>query len=401
MEERIVEKNKYKRIFLIVIDSLGVGYDQEAKNFNDEGANTLSHIISNVDSIKMPNLQNMGMVNLIDNEKINRVERPIAYCMRLHEKSNAKSTMEGHWEMMGIETKVPFKTFTDTGFPKELIQKIEEVSGREVIGNKAASGTEIIKELGEEEINNHKIIVYTSADSVLQICGHEESFDLKELYRVCEKVREITLAPEYRVGRIIARPYKGTNKDNFERTSNRHDYTLVPPTKTILDILKDNGIDTIGVGKIGDIFSMHGIKESLHSDSSVEGMDQTIDILKNKNFTGFCFVNLVDFDAKWGHRRNVKGYAKEIEMFDEKLKTFLDNMREDDLLMITADHGNDPTWRGTDHTREYVPLLIYSKKLAEPKKLNDQESFAIIGNMVLKNFGLNTNDDLIKNEIKE
>ena len=401
MNEKIVEAKKYKRIFLIVMDSLGVGFDSEAKNFDDVGANTLSHIISNVDSIKMPNLQSMGMANLIDNEKMKHVDKPIAYCMRLHEKSNAKSTMEGHWEMMGVETKVPFKTFTDTGFPPELIKKIEEVSGREVIGNKAASGTEIIKELGEEEINEHKIIVYTSADSVLQICGHEETFDLKELYRVCEKVREITLVPEYRVGRIIARPYKGTNKDNFERTSNRHDYTLAPPTKTILDILKDNNIDTIGVGKIGDIFSMHGINESLHSDSSVEGMDQTIDILKNKDFTGFCFVNLVDFDAKWGHRRNVKGYAHEIEMFDEKIKTFMDNMKEDDLLMITADHGNDPTWRGTDHTREYVPLLIYSKKLEEPKKLDDQESFAIIGNMVLKNFGLNTNDDLIKNEIVE
>lgn len=401
MAEKIIENKKYKRIFLIVIDSLGIGYDTEAKNFNDEGANTLSHIISNVDLIQIPNLFNMGLANLICNDKIKRCENPKAYHMRLHEKSNAKSTMEGHWEMMGVETSVPFKTFTDTGFPPELLKKIEEISGREVIGNKAASGTEIIKELGEEEIKNHKIIVYTSADSVLQVCGHEPTFDLKELYRVCEKIREITLVPEWRVGRIIARPYVGTSSDNFERTSNRHDYTLAPPTKTVLDILKDNNYDTIGVGKIGDIFSMQGLTESLHSDSSVHGMEQTIDILKNKDFNGFCFVNLVDFDAKWGHRRNVAGYAKELEMFDEKLKIFMENMKEDDLVMITADHGNDPTWRGTDHTREYVPLLIYSPKLKNPEHLEDQESFAVIGNMILENFSLNTNSDLIKNKIKQ
>ena len=395
----MIENKKFKRIFLIVIDSLGIGYDTEAKNFNDEGSNTLSHIIDSVDNINIPNLYSLGLTNLIKNKKFTYNETQKAYSMRLHELSNAKSTMEGHFEMMGVLTKIPFLTFTEHGFPKELINEIEEKTGHKVIGNKAASGTEIIKELGETEINEHKMIVYTSADSVLQVCGHEESFDLKELYRCCEIIREITMKPEWRVGRVIARPYVGKDKNDFVRTSNRRDYAIKPPIDTALNILDKNNLDVIGVGKIHDIFSGEGINKSLHSDSSIHGMEQTIDILKNEDFKGLCFVNLVDFDAKWGHRRNPIGYAKEIENFDERLKIFIDNMKKDDLLMITADHGNDPTFRGTDHTREYVPLIIYANDFTSPKNLIDQESFAIIGNMILENFDLTPNDDMIKNEL--
>ena len=396
----MIENKKFKRIFLIVIDSLGIGYDTEAKNFNDEGANTLSHIIDSVDNINIPNLYSLGLTNLIKNKKFTYNENQKAYSMRLHELSNAKSTMEGHFEMMGVLTEIPFLTFTEHGFPKELINEIEEKTGHKVIGNKAASGTEIIKELGETEINEHKMIVYTSADSVLQVCGHEESFDLKELYRCCEIIREITMKPEWRVGRVIARPYVGKDKNDFVRTSNRRDYAIKPPIDTALNILDKNNLDVIGVGKIHDIFSGEGINKSLHSDSSIHGMEQTIDILKNEDFKGLCFVNLVDFDAKWGHRRNPVGYAKEIENFDEKLKIFIDNMKKDDLLMITADHGNDPTFRGTDHTREYVPLIIYANDFTSPKNLIDQESFAIIGNMILENFDLTPNNDMIKNKIE-
>ena len=395
----MIENKKFKRIFLIVIDSLGIGYDKEAKNFNDEGSNTLSHIIDSVDSINIPNLYSLGLTNLIKNKKFIYNDNQKGYSFRLHELSNAKSTMEGHFEMMGVLTKIPFLTFTENGFPKELIDEIEKKTGHKVIGNKAASGTEIIKELGEVEINEHKMIVYTSADSVLQVCGHEESFDLKELYRCCEIIREITMKPEWRVGRVIARPYIGKNKNDFVRTSNRRDYAIKPPIDTALNILDENNFDVIGIGKIHDIFSGEGINRTLHSDSSIHGMEQTIDILKNDDFKGLCFVNLVDFDAKWGHRRNPIGYAKEIENFDEKLKIFIDNMKNDDLLMITADHGNDPTFRGTDHTREYVPLIIYSNDFTSPKNCPDQESFSVIGNMILENFNLEPNDDMIKNKL--
>ena len=273
---------------------------------------------------------------------------------------------------------------------------------RQKSNRKAASGTEILKELGEEEIREEKekkMIVYTSADSVLQVCGHEEKFDLQELYRCCEIIREITMKPEWRVGRVIARPYIGDCSKNFVRTSNRRDYAIKPEIETALDILKKNNKDVIGVGKIGDIFSMQGITSSMHSESSVNGMEQTIDILENNNFTGLCFVNLVDFDSKWGHRRNVVGYGRELEKFDINLKKFIDNMTDNDLLMISADHGNDPTFKGTDHTREYVPLIIYSKKYNNPKKLQDQSSFAIIGNMILENFDLSPNEKMIQNRL--
>ena len=378
---------KCKRIFVIVIDSLGIGEMPDAERFGDAGTNTLGHISESVDSFEIPNLQKLGMANLTPLKQVKPLKEPIGYRGILREKSNGKDTMTGHWEMMGVETKKPFKTFTEHGFPKELIDELEKRTGHKVIGNKSASGTEIIEELGEEEIATGHMIVYTSADSVLQICGNEETFDLKELYRCCEIARELTMKEEWRVGRVIARPYIGKKKGEFERTSNRHDYALKPPVRTALNVLKDGGFDVISVGKIRDIFDGEGITEGHKSRSSVHGMEQTIELAET-DFHGLCFVNLVDFDAKWGHRRNPKGYAKELEAFDQKLGTLMETIREDDLLIITADHGNDPTYTGTDHTREKVPFLAYSKSMEENGVLPEQETFAVIGATVLDNFGL-------------
>ena len=278
-------------------------------------------------------------------------------------------------------------TFTEHGFPKELIDELEKRTGHKVIGNKSASGTEILEELGEEEIATGHMIVYTSADSVLQICGNEATFGLKELYRCCEIAREITMKDEWKVGRVIARPYVGKKKGEFVRTSNRHDYALKPYGRTALNALKDAGYDVISVGKIRDIFDGEGITESNKSRSSVHGMEQTIEIAE-RDFTGLCFVNLVDFDALWGHRRNVKGYAEELERFDVKLGELLKVLREDDLLIITADHGNDPTYKGTDHTREQVMFVAYSPSMKGSGKLEDQDTFAVIGATIADNFGV-------------
>ena len=378
---------EYKRVFVIVIDSLGIGAMPDGEKFGDVGVNTLGHISESVENFRIPTLQKLGMANLTPLRQVPAVDEPLGYQAALRERSNGKDTMTGHWEIMGIETKKPFKTFTEHGFPKELIEELEKRTGHKVIGNKSASGTEIIDELGEEEIATGHMIVYTSADSVLQICGNEETFGLEELYRCCEIARELTMKEEWRVGRVIARPYVGRKKGEFERTSNRHDYALKPPMKTALDVLKDHGLDVISVGKIKDIFDGEGITEAYKSKSSVHGMEQTIDIAK-KDFHGLCFVNLVDFDAKWGHRRNPEGYAKELEMFDEKLKILLEKLKDDDLLIITADHGNDPTYTGTDHTREKVPFLAYGKAMEGNGMLPEQDTFAVIGATIVDNFGL-------------
>ena len=378
---------EYKRVFVIVIDSLGIGVMPDGEKFGDIGVNTLGHIAESVETFRIPTLQKLGMANLTPLKQVPAVENPLGYQAALRERSNGKDTMTGHWEIMGIETKKPFKTFTEHGFPKELIEELEKRTGHKVIGNKSASGTEIIDELGEEEIATGHMIVYTSADSVLQICGNEETFGLDELYRCCEIARELTMKEEWRVGRVIARPYIGKKKGEFERTSNRHDYALKPPMKTALDVLKDHGLDVISVGKIKDIFDGEGITEAYKSKSSVHGMEQTIE-LADKDFQGLCFVNLVDFDAKWGHRRNPAGYAKELEMFDEKLEVLLEKLREDDLLIITADHGNDPTYTGTDHTREKVPFLAYGKAMEGNGMLPEQDTFAVIGATIVDNFGL-------------
>ena len=385
---------KYKRVFTIVIDSLGIGAMPDGEKFGDVGVNTLGHISEAVENFRIPTLQKLGMANLTPLRQVPAVENPLGYQAALRERSNGKDTMTGHWEIMGIETKKPFKTFTEHGFPKELIEELEKRTGHKVIGNKSASGTEIIDELGEEEIATGHMIVYTSADSVLQICGNEETFGLEELYRCCEIARELTMKEEWRVGRVIARPYIGKKKGEFERTSNRHDYALKPPMKTALDVLKDHGLDVISVGKIKDIFDGEGITEAYKSKSSVHGMEQTIDIAK-KDFHGLCFVNLVDFDAKWGHRRNPEGYAKELEMFDEKLKILLEKLKDDDLLIITADHGNDPTYTGTDHTREKVPFLAYGKTMEGNGMLPEQDTFAVIGATIVDNFGLHMPENTI------
>ena len=379
--------NEYKRIFVIVLDSLGIGAMPDSPEFGDDGVDTLGHILERMGTIEIPNLKRLGLLNLHTAGDMEGVKEPIGRYMRLGEMSNGKDTMTGHWEMMGIRTEKPFKTFTDTGFPPELIAELEKRCGKRVIGNKSASGTQIIEELGEEEINTGAMIVYTSADSVLQICGNEETFDLQNLYRCCEIAREITMKDEWRVGRVIARPYIGKKKGEFKRTSNRHDYALKPGGPTALNALKDAGFDVIGVGKINDIFCGEGITRTYHSDSSVHGMEQTIGICR-EDFHGLCFVNLVDFDALWGHRRDVRGYAEEIEKFDRNLGVLLGELREDDLLILTADHGNDPTYTGTDHTREYVPFVAYSKKMEHGGALENDESFAVIGATIAENFGV-------------
>ena len=377
----------YKRIFVIVLDSLGIGAMPDAARFADEGADTFGHILEKTKTLNIPNLRRLGFLNLKCGGDMKGVESPEGRFMRMREASNGKDTMTGHWEMMGIKTEKPFRTFTEHGFPAELIKELEKQCGKKVIGNKSASGTEIIEELGEEEIRTGSMIVYTSADSVMQICGNEETFDLEELYRCCETARRITMKDEWRVGRVIARPYIGMKKSEFKRTSNRRDYALKPPAPTVLNALKDAGNDVIGVGKIHDIFCGEGITKTYHSESSVHGMEQTIDLCKEE-FTGLCFVNLVDFDALWGHRRNVEGYGKEIEKFDEKLGVLLECLLQDDLLILTADHGNDPTYKGTDHTREYVPFLAYSKRMQAGGPLPETETFAVIGATVAENFGV-------------
>ena len=378
---------KFKRIFLIVMDSFGAGNAHDAKAYGDEGADTMGHIAEYVGQWNIPNLQKLGLANLHPLKGVEPAVKPLGYYALLNEKSRGKDTMTGHWEMMGIQTAKPFVTFSETGFPEELVKKLEQRTGHKVIGNKNSSGTEILDELAEEEIATGHMIVYTSADSVLQICGNEETFDLEELYRCCEIAREITLKDEWKVGRVIARPYVGKKKGEFKRTSNRHDYALKPFGKTALNALKDAGFDVISIGKINDIFDGEGITKALKSKSSVHGMEQTIEVA-GTDFHGLCFVNLVDFDALWGHRRDPKGYAGEIERFDEKLGILLDVLREDDLLIITADHGNDPTYTGTDHTREKVPFIAWSPSMACGGEMEENDTFAVIGATIADNFGV-------------
>lgn len=378
---------RYKRIFTIVVDSLGVGALPDAADYGDAGTDTLGHISQRMEQFRIPNLQKLGMANLHPLKQVDAVERPMGYFACLSEASAGKDTMTGHWEMMGLYITEPFQTFTEKGFPQELIDELSERTGRVIIGNKSASGTEILEELAEEEIATGHMIVYTSADSVLQICGNEETFGLQELYRCCEIAREITMKDEWKVGRVIARPYVGKKRGEFKRTSNRHDYALKPCGRTALNVLKDAGLDVISVGKIFDIFDGEGLTESNKSKSSVHGMEQTIEIA-GREFEGLCYVNLVDFDALWGHRRDVEGYAKELEKFDVKLGELLEILREDDLLMITADHGNDPTHTGTDHTREKVPFLAYSPSMEGFGKLEDMQTFAVVGATIAGNFGL-------------
>lgn len=378
---------KYKRIFVVVLDSLGIGAVEDSPEYGDVGVDTLGHIAREVPGLKIPNLKKLGMVNLHPLEGMEPAEHPLGRYMRLKERSRGKDTMTGHWEMMGLLVTTPFQTFTSHGFPKELIDELEKRTGRKIIGNKSASGTEILDELAEEEIREGHLIVYTSADSVLQICGNEEIMGLDNLYHYCEIARELTLRDEWKVGRVIARPYTGMKKGEFRRTSNRHDYALKPYGRTALNSLKDAGYDVVSIGKIYDIFDGEGLTQSNHSNSSVHGMEQTIQYAKT-DFNGLCFVNLVDFDALWGHRRNPEGYGRELERFDEKLGELLPLLGEDDLLILTADHGNDPTYTGTDHTREQVPFIAYSPSMEGGKDLGSADTFAVIGATVADNFGV-------------
>jgi len=375
----------YKRIFLIVMDSVGIGEAPDAEKFGDAGSHTLGHIAEKMNGLHMPNMGKLGLSNIEKIQGIEKAGKPLAYYTKMQEASNGKDTMTGHWEIMGLNIETPFKVFPE-GFPDELLQTIEEKTGRKIIGNKPASGTEILDELGEEHMKTGALIVYTSADSVLQIAAHEEIVPLEELYKICELARELTLDEKYMVGRIIARPFVG-EPGNFKRTANRHDYALKPFDRTVMNELKDNQLDCIAIGKISDIYDGEGVTKSLRTISNMDGMDKLVDTLK-MDFTGLSFLNLVDFDALFGHRRDPLGYGKALEEFDARLPEVMELLQEDDLLIITADHGNDPIHHGTDHTREYVPLIVYNKKMTEGKELPLRQTFADIGATVAENFSV-------------
>lgn len=374
----------YKRIFVIVLDSLGAGEAPDALDYNDLGANTIYHISENFD-LKIPNMQKLGYANLVDIKGVEKISNPKGVFGIMQERSVGKDTMTGHWELMGLHIEEPFLTFTDTGFPDELIKELEERTGRKTIGNISASGTEIIKELGEHHMKTGDLIVYTSADSVLQIAMHEGIIPIEEQYKISEIARDITMRKDWLVGRVITRPFIGNNASDFKRTANRKDYAIKPYGKTTLDFLKKNNYDVISVGKISDIFDGEGITESIKTSSNYDGMEKTIKLL-DKDFNGLCFVNLVDFDALYGHRRNPVGYGEAINEFDSQLALLLPKLKDDDLLILTADHGNDPIHHGTDHTREYVPLMCYSPSMKEFKHLNVRETFADLGATISDNF---------------
>lgn len=390
---------KFNRIFMIVTDSLGIGPDKQQKKFNDEGANTL-YSVSKTGLLQIPTWKKLGITSIAKIENPGKVKNQLAYTAKIEELSNGKDTLTGHWEMMGVYTEHPFPTFTETGFPKDLIQELEKVfDGRKIIGNKSASGTDIINELANQEINENKIIVYTSADSVLQICGHEKHMGLDNLYRYAEAARKICSSkPEWNVGRIIARPYIGEN-GNYQRTFNRHDYSVIPPHDTILNQLQNKKVKVISVGKINDIFSGQGIDQHYPSEGDANGMDITIDLAMENTSNEFIFVNLVQFDSHYGHRRDVEGYAENINLFDTKLAKLINALKENDLLIISSDHGNDPTFRGYNHTREALPATIFSKSFKKPKKLNDFQGLGTLGNIIARNFNLDlvkTGDDIFE-----
>ncbi|MFS0751518.1 phosphopentomutase [Oceanobacillus sp. 1P07AA] len=377
--------NNFKRVFLIVMDSVGIGEAPDAKDFNDIGANTLGHIAENMNGLNMPTMGSLGLSNIRKIEGIESAAHPKAHYTKMQEASNGKDTMTGHWEIMGLHIEKPFRTFPD-GFPDELIQELEQKSGRKVIGNKPASGTEILDELGKQHMDTGALIVYTSADSVLQIAAHEEIIPIDEQYKICEIARELTLDEKYMVGRVIARPFIG-EPGTFERTSNRHDYALKPFGRTVMNELKDNNYDVLALGKISDIYDGEGVTEAIRTKDNNDGMVQLRKSMDN-SFTGLNFLNLVDFDAKYGHRRDPIGYGKALEEFDQQLPEIIEQLQDDDLLIITADHGNDPIHHGTDHTREYVPLVVYHKQIEQGKELPIRKTFADIGATVAENFGI-------------
>lgn len=379
---------KYKRIFVIVTDSLGIGELPDSELYGDKGTNTFKHLSYSKPDFSIKTMQEMGVGNICDINNTPPTKSPIASTGIMRELSKGKDTLTGHWEMMGLEVKTRFPSFTDTGFPKELVDELERRTGHKFICNESGSGTEFIKNYGERQLKTKEMILYTSADSVLQIAASEELFGLDEIYRVCEIARQMTLEnPDWMVGRVIARPFVGNNANNFTRTANRHDYAVKPFGETVLVELQKNDYSVISVGKIKDIFVNEGITEAYKGKSNHEHMEMTIDILKNKDFVGLCFVNLVDFDSLYGHRRNPIGYANCVEEFDKDLTEFIKFMKKDDLLIITADHGNDPTHTGFDHTREHVPLIVYNKYL-NPIDLGLRQTFSDIGATISDNFNI-------------
>jgi phosphopentomutase len=384
MEGFDMSRKPFKRIFLIVLDSVGIGEAPDAEKFGDLNSDTLGHIAEEMGGLHLPHLQSFGLGNIREDIKgVIPVNTPKAYYGRMKEASNGKDTMTGHWEIMGLKIDTPFITFPN-GFPDALIQELESKTGRKVVGNKPASGTEILDELGEHQMKTGDLIVYTSADSVLQIAAHEEIIPLKELYDICETARKLTMDEKYRVGRVIARPYTG-KPGNFERTPNRHDYALKPSGHTVMNELKDHQFDVIALGKINDIYDGEGVTEAIRTKDNMDGVDQMLKVM-DKPFHGLSFLNLVDFDAKYGHRRDPEGYGEALEAFDERLPEVIGKMTEDDCLIITADHGNDPTYSGTDHTREYVPLFVYYNGIEKGEALPLRHTFADLGATVSDNF---------------
>lgn len=376
---------KFKRIFLVVMDSVGIGEAPDAKQFDDLGADTLGHIAERMNGLNMPTMGKLGLSNIREIKGIDKADQPLAHYTKMQEASNGKDTMTGHWEIMGLYIDQPFQTFPD-GFPDDLLDELKEKTGRGIIGNKPASGTEILVELGEEHMKTGDLIVYTSADSVLQIAAHEDVVPIDELYEICETARKMTMNDKYMVGRIIARPFTG-EPGAFERTSNRHDYALKPFGRTVMNALEDGGLDVVALGKISDIYDGEGVTKAIRTKDNDDGMEKFIQSI-DEDFHGLNFLNLVDFDAKYGHRRDPEGYGKALETFDERLPEVLEKLKEDDLLIITADHGNDPVHHGTDHTREYVPLIVHHKGVTSGKALPIRETFADIGATVAENFGV-------------
>ncbi len=364
------------RVIWMVIDSVGIGQLPDSKKFGDEGVNTLGNIVRSFTDIKIPNLKKLGIGNINEVDFMEGEKNPIAAFGKCSEVSQGKDTTTGHWEMTGVLVETPFKTF-ENGFPKDIIDEFEKRTGRKVVGNKPSSGTTILDEYGEHQMETGDVIVYTSADSVFQIAAHEEIIPLDELYKMCKIAREIMMG-DNAVARIIARPYIGKKKGEFSRTSNRRDYSLNPFEPTVLDNIKQSGLDVIGVGKIEDIFNGQGITEAIHTKDNMDGVDETINYIKKDN-NGLIFTNLVDFDSKYGHRRDTKGYKEALEEFDARIPEIIEAMNDNDVLIINADHGNDPTYKGTDHTREYIPLLVYGKNIKQGVNLGIRNSFADIG----------------------
>lgn len=377
-----------KRTFLIVCDSVGIGEAPDAKAFNDVGSHTLRHTALAKESIHLPILGAMGLGMIDEIPGVKGQSQPQSYFGKMEEVSAGKDTMTGHWELMGLHIDTPFRTFTETGFPDTLLEALATFSKRPILGNKASSGTEILDELGEEHLNTGGLIVYTSADSVLQIAAHEEVVPLEDLYAVCKYARELTRDEPYTLGRIIARPFLGT-LGNFKRTANRKDYALKPYGKTTLDYLKEGGYDVIALGKINDIYDGEGITRVIKHPTNEEGMENLI-ALAQTDFNGLAFVNLVDFDALYGHRRDALGYHEALETFDRQLAQLLPHIQHDDWVIITADHGNDPTHHGTDHTREYVPLLVYSPQFTKGNDLGVIRSFASLAKTISNRHGVSS-----------